>query len=261
MMKIELHDRRVLVTGASSGLGRAMALTFAACGAQVAINYRGNEQEAEALVERIRADGGTAIALQADVSDPVAVATMFDQLDAAWGGIDVLVNNAGIDGPHALAWEGQEADWKEVVDINLHGAYLCARQALQRMVGQHSGVVLNTTSVHERIPWGGYSAYAASKAGLSMMARTMALEAAPQGVRVLCIAPGAIQTPINEAVWSDPQGCEDLLSKIPLGRLGQPEDVANVAVFLASDLASYMTGTTIYVDGGMTNYPAFAHGG
>ncbi|WP_193073679.1 3-oxoacyl-ACP reductase FabG [Pseudomonas sp. FME51] len=260
-MKIDLHDRRVLVTGASAGLGRAMCLAFAACGAQVAINYRGDEEDANALVNRIRGDGGKAIALQADVSNPAAVEAMFDQTDAVWGGIDILVNNAGIDGARAPAWEGQVAGWKEVVDINLTGAYLCARQALQRMIALRRGVVLNITSVHERIPWGGYSAYAASKAGLSMMAKTMALEAAPYGVRILCIAPGAIQTPINEAVWSDPQGCEDLLQKIPMGRIGQPEDVAGVAVFLASDLAAYMTGTTIYVDGGMTDYPAFAHGG
>lgn len=260
-MMIDLHGRRVLVTGASSGLGRAMALTFAVCGAQVALNYRSDEDEASALVQQIQADGGTAVALQADVSDPAAVAAMFEQADAVWGGIDILVNNAGIDGARAPAWEGQVPDWNDVVDINLTGAYLCARQALQRMVRQRSGVVLNITSVHERIPWGGHSAYTASKAGLSMMARSMALEAAPHGVRVLCLAPGAIQTPINEDVWSDPQGCEDLLQKIPMGRIGQPEDVANVAVFLASDLAAYMTGTTVYVDGGMTNYPGFAHGG
>ena len=260
-MMIDLHGRRVLVTGASSGLGRAMALTFAGCGAQVALNYRSDEDEANVLVQQIQADGGTAVALQADVSDPAAVAAMFEQADAVWGGIDILVNNAGIDGARAAAWEGQVQDWNGVVDINLTGAYLCARQALQRMVRQRSGVVLNITSVHERIPWGGHSAYAASKAGLSMMARSMALEAAPHGVRVLCLAPGAIQTPINEDVWNDPQGCEDLLQKIPMGRIGQPEDVANVAVFLASDLAAYMTGTTVYVDGGMTNYPGFDHGG
>lgn len=260
-MKIDLQGQRVLVTGGSSGLGRAMCLAFAACGAQVAVNHRGDEEAASALVNRIREAGGESIALQADVSSSVAVDAMFEQLDAAWGGIDLLVNNAGIDGSRAAAWDGQVADWQEVIDINLAGAYRCARQALQRMIIQRSGVVLNITSVHERIPWGGYSAYAASKAGLSMMARSMALEAAPYGVRVLCLAPGAIQTPINQAVWSDPEGCEDLLGKIPMARIGQPEDVAGVAVFLASDLAAYMTGTTVYVDGGMTNYPGFAHGG
>lgn len=260
-MKIEFHDRRVLVTGASSGLGRAMALAFAGCGARVVINHRDGGERAEALVEQIRAEGGTAMAVQADVSRPEAVEAMFGQVDAAWGGIDILVNNAGIDGTRATAWAGQVADWQQVVDINLTGAYLCARQALQRMVAQRTGVVLNITSVHERIPWGGYSAYAASKAGLSMMAKSLALEAAPYGVRVLCLAPGAIQTPINEAVWSDPEGYADLLQKIPLGRIGQPEEVAGVAVFLASGLAAYMTGTTIYVDGGMTDYPGFAHGG
>ncbi|SDS71496.1 glucose 1-dehydrogenase [Halopseudomonas litoralis] len=260
-MKIDHHERRVLVTGGSSGLGRAMCLAFAACGAQVAINYRSSGEEAEALVKQIRDDGGTAIAVHADVSNPAAVEVMFEQIDAIWGGIDILVNNAGIDGSRATVWQGRVEEWQNVVDINLNGAYLCARQALRRMIGQQHGVVLNITSVHERIPWGGYSAYAASKAGLSMMAKSMALESAPYGVRVLCLAPGAIQTPINEAVWSDPQGCEDLLQKIPMARIGQPEDVAGVAVFLASDLAAYMTGATIYVDGGMTNYPSFSHGG
>ncbi len=260
-MDIDLHDRRVLVTGASSGLGRAMALAFASCGAQVAINHRGDERAASAVADQIRGDGGKAMTLDADVSSGQAVQTMFEQIDAAWDGLDVLVNNAGIDGPRALSWEGQVDQWREVVDVNLTGAYLCARQALRRMVGQRRGVVLNTTSVHERIAWSGYSAYAASKAGLSMMAKSMALEAAPYGVRVLCLAPGAIRTPINEAVWNDPQGYADLLEKIPMGRIGRPEDVAPVAVFLASDLAAYMTATTIYVDGGMTDYPGFAHGG
>src|SRR5690606_2802483 len=172
---------------------------------------------------------------------------------AAWGGLDVLVNNAGIDGPRACGWEAEAPDWRRVLDINLVGAWLCARQALRRMVAQRHGVVLNTTSVHERIAWSGYSAYAASKAGLSMMAKSLALEAAPAGVRVLCIAPGAIRTPINESVWKDPAGRADLLSKIPLARIGEPEDVAHVAAFLASDLGAYMTATTVYVDGGMTD--------
>jgi NAD(P)-dependent dehydrogenase (short-subunit alcohol dehydrogenase family) len=149
----------------------------------------------------------------------------------------------------------------KVIDINLKGAFLCARQALKRMVAQKSGVVLNTSSVHEVIAWTGYSAYTASKAGMSMMAKSLAQEAAPHGVRVLCIAPGAIKTPINETVWSDPQGYKDLLTKIPLGRIGEPEDIGRMAVVLASDIASYVTATTVFVDGGMTDYPSFAHGG
>jgi NAD(P)-dependent dehydrogenase (short-subunit alcohol dehydrogenase family) len=197
----------------------------------------------------------------ADVSDADAVEAMFARLDQAWGGIDILVNNAGMDGAPAKAWEIEIADWTRVIEVNLRGAFMCARQALKRMVEQRSGVILNTSSVHEVIAWSGYSAYAASKAGLSMLAKTLAQEAAPHGVRVLCIAPGAIKTPINQAVWSDPEGLKDLLTKIPLGRMGEPQDIAGMAVVLASDVGGYVTGTTIFVDGGMSDYPEFAHGG
>ena len=186
---------------------------------------------------------------------------MFGQLDQHWGGIDVLVNNAGIDGHPAPGWEIEPEAWMRVIDVNLKGAFLCARQALRRMVPQRSGVVLNTTSVHEVIAWSGYSAYTASKAGLSMLSRSLAQEAAPHGVRVLCIAPGAIRTPINRQVWGQRAPYQDLLTKIPLGRIGEPADVARMAVLLASDVAGYVTGTSVFVDGGMTDYPAFAHGG
>ena len=145
--------------------------------------------------------------------------------------------------------------------VNLVGGFLCAREALKRMVAQRRGVVLNLTSVHEKIAWGGYGAYAASKAGLSMLTKTMAQEAAPFGVRVLSLAPGAIRTPINRAVWSDPASLADLLTKIPLGRMGEPDEIARVATFLVSDAASYLTGSTVYADGAMTDYPDFAHGG
>lgn len=254
----DLRGRRVLVTGANSGLGAAMARAFAAEGARVAINYLTDPEAADALVGDC---GGEAVGLMADVSDPAAVATMFARLDQCWGGLDVLVNNAGIDGHAALGWEADVDAWGKVIDVNLKGAFLCARQALCRMVPQGSGVILNTSSVHEVIAWTGYSAYAASKAGLSMMSRSLAQEAAPHGVRVLCIAPGAIRTPINRQVWQDPEGRRDLLGKIPLGRLGEPEDVARMAVVLASDIAGYVTATTVFVDGGMTDYPSFAHGG
>jgi NAD(P)-dependent dehydrogenase (short-subunit alcohol dehydrogenase family) len=260
-MQIDLKDKRVLVTGGNSGLGAAMVRAFGAAGAKVAVNYVTHPEEAEALVEALRKDGGEAIAIAADVSDAAAVEAMFATLDTTWGGIDVLINNAGIDGPRALAWEADVDAWKKVLDINLGGAFLCARQALKRMVAQKSGVILNTSSVHQVIAWSGYSAYAASKSGLIMMAKTLAQEAAPYGVRVLCIAPGAIATRINAQVWQDPEGLKDLLTKIPMGRIGQPEDVAKMAVVLASDVASYMTATTVFVDGGMTDYPGFMHGG
>jgi glucose 1-dehydrogenase len=202
-----------------------------------------------------------ALPLQADVSDVEAVSAMFGQLDKAWGGIDILINNAGIDGERAYGWEAKPEAWRRVVEVNLFGAYYCAREALRRMVPQKSGVILNITSVHEVIAWSGYSAYGASKAAVGVLTRTLAQEAAPHGVRVLAVGPGAIKTPINRSVWEDPAGLKDLLKKIPFGRVGEPEEIAKMVAVLVSDAASYVTGCTIYVDGGMTDYPSFAHGG
>jgi glucose 1-dehydrogenase len=258
-MDLNLGGKRVLVTGGNSGLGAAMVRAFAAEGARVAINFVGHPEATAALVAELGA--GRCLALQADVSDATQVAAMYAAIDEAWDGLDVLVNNAGIDGPRALAWEADPQAWQRVLQVNLTGAFLCAREALARMVPQRSGVILNTSSVHEVIAWSGYSAYTASKAGLAMMARTMAQEAGPHGVRVLCLAPGAIRTPINADVWKDPAGAADLLAKIPLGRVGEPADVARMAVVLASDVAGYVTATSVFVDGGMTDYPDFAHGG
>jgi len=260
-MEIRLTGKRALVTGANSGIGRAIARALGAAGARVGVNYVVRPDDAQAVAAEIRAGGTEAVALLADVTDAAQVAAMFREMDRVWGGVDVLVNNAGIDGARGLGWEASEDAWRRVLDINLAGAYRCAREALARMVPQGSGVVVNVTSVHEVIPWTGYSAYAASKAGLSMLTKTLAQEAAAHGVRVVALAPGAIQTPINQDVWGDPAGRADLLSKIPMGRLGQPEELAGLVVVLASDVAGYVTGTTLFADGGMTLYPSFAHGG
>jgi NAD(P)-dependent dehydrogenase (short-subunit alcohol dehydrogenase family) len=257
-MELNLEGKRVLVTGGSSGLGAAMARAFAGEGARVAVNYLTGGAEAERMAAAFGAD---ALAIPADVGDAAAVAAMFERLDAAWGGIDILINNAGIDGVRAPAWQIGIEDWTRVLSVNLIGAFHCARQALIRMVPQRAGVILNISSVHEIIPWSGYSAYAASKAGLAGLTKTLAQEAAPHNVRVLAIAPGAIGTPINRAVRDDPAGYADLIAKIPIGRIGTPEEIAGMALVLASDVAGYVTGTSVFVDGGMTNYPAFAHGG
>lgn len=260
-MNIRLDGKRALVTGGSSGIGAAIALALADAGAKVAINYSAHAAPAEAIAQAIKQKGREAILIQADVADPAAVAAMFQQLDAAWGGLDILINNAGIDGPRALAWETDLVAWRKVIEIDLFGAFHCAREALQRMVPQKSGVVLSTTSVHEEIAWAGYSAYTASKAAVGMLTKTLAQEAAPHGVRVLAVAPGAIKTPINRAVWSDPKSLKDLLGKIPLNRLGEPAEIAGIVVFLVSDAGSYVTGRTVFIDGGMTDYPDFAQGG
>ncbi len=260
-MNVTLEGKRGLVTGGSSGIGLAIATALVDAGACVCINHRGGADRADAAVKTLSAHGSTCIRHEADVSDPAAVAAMFAELDGTWGGIDFLVNNAGIDGPRAVAWDAAPTAWEQVLRVNLVGPFLCAREALKRMIPARKGVILNITSVHERIAWAGYSAYAASKAGLGSLTQTLAQEAAPAGVRVLALAPGAIRTPINQTVWSDPEGMKDLLTKIPIGRIGEVEDVAGMAVVLISDIASYVTGTTLFVDGGMTDYPDFIHGG
>jgi NAD(P)-dependent dehydrogenase (short-subunit alcohol dehydrogenase family) len=261
LLSIDLTGRRALVTGGNSGIGAAIVDALADAGADVAINYVSDPESAEAGAGRVRAAGVRALTLACDVSDAEAVAEMFVRIDAEWGGLDILVNNAGIDG---RAMPGAEADldaWRKVLEVNLFGSFYCAREALRRMLPQRRGVVLNLSSVHEVIPWSGYSAYTASKAGLAMLTRTLAQEAAPSNVRVLAIAPGAIKTSINKSVWGDPEGLADLDRKIPLGRMGDTAEIARMAVVLVSDLASYATGTTVFVDGGMCDYADFSHGG
>lgn len=260
-MNIQLDGKRALVTGGNSGIGAAIAEALAAAGAKVAINYVSHPEVAEQMAQAIWDKGGDAIIINADVSDSQAVKAMFEKLDETWGGIDILVNNAGVDGDYMLGWEADGDKWKKVIDINLMGAFYCAREALSRMVPQKSGVVLATSSVHESIAWTGHSAYTSSKAAIAMLTKTLAQEAAPHGVRVLALAPGAIKTEINENVWDNKAGLKDLLEKIPMNRIGEPDEVARMAVVLVSDVASYVTGRTIFVDGGMTDYPEFAHGG
>ncbi|HJV65182.1 MAG TPA: glucose 1-dehydrogenase [Geomonas sp.] len=260
-MEIRLDGKRALVTGGNSGIGEAIVAALAEAGARVAINYHNRPEAAQSAVERVVEQRGEAMAISADVSDPDAVAAMFRRLDESWGGIDILINNAGIDGVRALAWEADLTAWRGVLEVNLIGSFICAREALKRMVAQKGGVVLNISSVHEEIAWSGYSAYTASKAAIGMLTKNLAQEAAPHGVRVLAVAPGAVQTPINRSVWSDPRSMQDLLNKIPLNRIGTPGDIARMVVVLSSDAASYLTGRTVFVDGGMTDFPDFSHGG
>ena len=204
-MNIRLDQKRALVTGGNSGIGEAISLALANAGAKVAINYVTHPEAAQSLVQRIQGEHGKAIALQADVSDPDAIAQMFGRIDQAWGGIDILINNAGTDGHRAFGWDADIAAWRQVIEVNLFGAFYGAREALKRMVPQKSGVVLSISSVHEQIAWSGYSAYTASKAAAGMLTKTLAQEAAPHSVRVLAVGPGAIKTPINQSVWSDPK--------------------------------------------------------
>lgn len=260
-MNIDLTGTCALVTGGNTGIGKAIALALGDAGANVLVNYLSDDASADEVVELINAAGSDAFALKGDISKLNEVQTIFACIDERWGKLDNLVNNAGVEGQRELAWKLEPGNWQKVIDVNLNGTFNCSHEALKRMTRQGSGVIINITSVHEVIAWSGYSAYAATKAGTSMMTKTMAQEAAPKGVRVVAVAPGAIKTPINKQVWGDPDALDDLLEKIPLNRLGKPEEIATAAVFLASDKASYITGTTLFVDGAMTDYPGFAHGG
>ena len=263
-----LKGQKALVTGASSGIGEAVARALGAAGADVAVNYVANPEAAERVAAEIRAGGVQALAVRADVSREDDVRGMFAAMLSAWGTIDILVNNAGLqkDAPFT---EMTLTQWNTVIDVNLTGMFLCAREAAREMVrrgvkaevSQAAGKIICMSSVHERIPWAGHVNYAASKGGVKAFMESLAQELAPHRIRVNSIAPGAIQTPINRAAWETEAALKELLQLIPYGRIGQPEDIGKVAVFLASDDSDYIHGQTMFVDGGMTLYPEFARGG
>ena len=256
-----LVGRHALVTGANSGIGREIALRLAQEGASVAINYVTHPEDADAVVKEIGEAGAKAIAVQADVSNEQQVDAMIERTVKELGGLDIMVNNAGFETQHPFLEMPADA-WRKVLDVDLTGAFLCAQRAARVMVNSGAGgAIINITSVHQVIPWGGFAHYCAAKAGLDMLTKTAALELANQKVRVNAVAPGAIKTPINENVWSNPDTLKDLLRKIPTERMGETEEVAKAVAFLASDEASYITGAVLFVDGGMTLYPEFRHGG
>ncbi|MGC8502417.1 3-oxoacyl-ACP reductase FabG [Desulfurella sp.] len=261
MIPIDLSNKKALVTGSSSGLGAQIAKYLAKAGAQVAIHYHKEEKEAQDIANDIMKEQTKVDIFQADISDITQVEKLFKEINEKMGGLDILVNNAGIDGKRVYCVDSDPAEWENVIKINLFGPYYCAKEALKIMIPQKSGVIIQITSVHEFIPWSGYSAYCCSKSALSMLTKTLAQEAADDNIRVISVAPGAIATPINEKVWKNPLGLTDLENKIPMKRVGKSEEVANLVVFLTSDLASYITGTTIPIDGGMLIYPDFRHGG
>ncbi len=257
-----------LVTGGSSGIGRASAVALGAAGAAVAVNYIGREAAADEVVAQIKNSGGRAIAVQADVSDEGQVEAMFERVVSELGTVDILVNNAGLQ-QDAPFHEMSLARWRKVIDVNLTGQFLCARAAvgefmrrgLRPEVSCSAGKIICMSSVHEVIPWAGHVNYAASKGGVMLMMKSIAQEVAPHRIRVNSIAPGAIRTPINRDAWETEEALGHLLKLIPSRRIGEPEDIARAVVWLASDWADYINGVTIVVDGGMTLYPAFAHGG
>jgi glucose 1-dehydrogenase len=262
-----LKGQRAIVTGASSGIGEAVARMYAREGAMVGVNYRGKASEVEPIVEEIRKQGGQAVALKADVTDEKAVSRMFDEFVEAFTRVDILVANAGMQ-QDAPVTEMTAEQWRQVLDVNLTGQFLCAREAIKRFLAQGLspsspaiGKIICMSSVHEAIPWAGHSNYAASKGGVLLMMKTLAQELAPKKIRVNGIAPGAIKTDINKQEWSDPAKAKEMLKLIPYGRIGEPDDVAKAAVWLASDDSDYVTGETLFVDGGMSLYPGFRQGG
>ena len=263
-----LKNQKALVTGASSGIGEACALALGAAGAAVAVNYLSDAAEGNRVVEAIRQNGSDAIAIQADVSREDQVKAMFAQMIQHFGTIDILINNAGLQ-QDAAFHEMTLQQWNTVISVNLTGQFLCAREAAREFlrrgvvlsVSTAAGKIICMSSVHEIIPWAGHVNYAASKGGIMQLMKSMAQELAPKKIRVNSIAPGAIKTPINRAAWETPEAEAKLLTLIPEGRVGVPEDIARAAVWLASDVSDYVIGQTLFVDGGMTLYPGFATGG
>jgi glucose 1-dehydrogenase len=263
-----LQGRAAIVTGASSGIGAAIARRLAAAGAAVGINHRSSPAAAESVAHAIKREGGRALTLAADVSQEASVSSMFRGFATTFGRVDILVANAGIqrDAPFADMTLEQ---WRAVIDTNLTGYFLCAREAIRQFLHQGTntaassaiGNILFISSVHELIPWAGHVNYAAAKGGVMQLTRSLAQEVAERHIRVNSIAPGAIATNINRPAWETPEAKENLLHLIPYGRVGVPEDVAEAALWLLSDASDYVVGTTLFIDGGMSLYPEFRHGG
>ena len=264
----KLSGQTAIVTGANSGIGEGVAISLGEAGANVVVNYVSKPEAADAVVERIKAAGSNAIAVMADVSKEDQVIGMFQQVIQQFGTVDILVNNAGLQ-KDAKFHEMTLAQWQLVIDVNLTGQFLCAREAIKEflrrgVVAERSaacGKIICMSSVHEMIPWAGHANYASSKGAIKMLMQTLAQEYGGDKIRVNSICPGAIKTPINTAAWSTPEAYNSLMTLIPYNRIGVPEDIGKLAVFLASDDSDYITGASIFIDGGMTVFEGFATGG
>lgn len=263
-----LSGQKALVTGANSGIGRGVAIGLAQAGADVVVNYVAGDDAANAVVEEIRQLRVNAYAHKADVSSEDQVAGMFKLMVQQFGTIDILVNNAGLQRDAAFAAMSLQS-WNTVLNVNLTGQFLCAREAIREFlrrgmvpsVSCAAGKIICMSSVHQQIPWAGHANYASSKGGIKLLMESLAQEMAPHRIRVNAIAPGAIRTPINTEAWQTAEAYAALMTLVPYGRIGEPEDIARAAVWLASDQSDYVVGTTLFVDGGMTLYPGFATGG
>jgi glucose 1-dehydrogenase len=248
---MKLQNKVAVVTGAATGIGQAIAVAFAQAGAAVVVDYIGDPSAADETIGRIRTAGGRALAVRADVSDPGDVTRLVEETVSAFGRLDIFVNNAGIEKKTSFVDFPLDA-WQKIMAVDLTGPFLCSQAAARQMIAQGSGGrIINISSVHEDLPMPTNAPYCAAKGGLRMLMRTIAVELAPHRITVNNIGPGATFTPIDADVEKDPKLNEQILSGIPLRRWGQPEEVANLAVYLASDDASYVTGSTYFIDGGM----------
>ena len=263
-----LKGQAALITGASSGIGQAVAVGMAKEGASVGINYSSSTEGAEETLRLVEEQGGEGMIIQADVSNPDSVGEMFDKFMERFGTVDILVSNAGIQKDAAFL-EMSYDNWQKVLSVNLNGQFLCAQRAAKEFVqrgvvkgrSKAAGKIICMSSVHDVIPWAGHANYATAKGGINMLMKTMAQELAQHKIRVNALSPGAVKTRINEDVWKDEEQKEELLKLIPYKRLGEPGDIADAAVWLASDESDYVHGHTLYVDGGMLQYPGFIGNG
>lgn len=256
---MRLEGKTALVTGSSQGIGQAIAIRLAAEGAKVVINYRSHPEGAEETLEKVTAAGGEChmggFSVKADLGVVEDVQHLITESVNHFGKLDILVNNAGIE-KHAPFWEVTEKDFDAVLNVNLKGVFFAAQAMTKHLIEtKRSGKIINISSVHEELPFPNFAAYCASKGGVKMLTRDLAVELAPFGITVNNVAPGAIETPINTKLLNDPEKLNAVIKNIPLGRLGKPNDVSGLVAFLASDDASYITGSTFFVDGGLTwNY-------
>lgn len=263
-----LKGQTALVTGGSSGIGAATVKVLSEAGANVAINYNGSEDAAKAIRDEIRAKGGKATDVQADVSKEDEVVAMFDKAEAELGPIDIVFSNAGLQADAAIG-EMTLDDWHKTSSVIFDGGFLVGREAIKRFrkkgmredVSRALGKLVFDSSVHQIIPWAFHANYAASKGGLAMLMKSLAQETASEKIRINAVAPGAIATDINASARDTEEKRQEMLKLIPYGRIGDPEDIGRVVAWLASDAADYVTGQTVFVDGGMSLYPGFKGNG
>ena len=256
----DLENKVAVVTGGSKGIGTAISERFGKEKMKVVVNYNSDKKGADEAVAAIKEAGGEAVAIQADVSTEEGINRLLETAINKFGQLDIWVNNAGMENQsatHELSLE----DWEKVIKVNLTGVFLGTKAALNYFKGENrKGNIINMSSVHEQIPWPTFAHYAASKGGVKLFTETVAMEYAPEHIRINSIGPGAIKTPINAEKFEDPKQKEILENMIPMARVGQPKEIAAAAAWLASEESSYVTGITLFVDGGMTLYPSFQDG-